>query len=238
MREIDKILLQIEEHIRVGSYSNVETDKIELKDLSGGIDWKELHKTTCAFLNTKGGIVVIGLKEDSKTKQFKFTGFNPNNENNIKILPTLFIDEEGRKLDLTEYVRPDLIEIKPFHTGQVCLVFIEKLPDELKYVFYKGEAYERQGTGDHRIPDAKIQKLGSRAVKAHKLLNYLYQQPMIEPAKVAEVVSVSAASAYKLVDDFEKMGILKEVTGSKRGKFYLFQKYIDIFEKSKSRKKI
>ncbi len=158
MREIDKILLQIEEHIRVGSYSNVETDKIELKDLSGGIDWKELHKTTCAFLNTKGGIVVIGLKEDSKTKQFKFTGFNPNNENNIKILPTLFIDEEGRKLDLTEYVRPDLIEIKPFHTGQVCLVFIEKLPDELKYVFYKGEAYERQGTGDHRIPDAKIQK--------------------------------------------------------------------------------
>ena len=86
--------------------------------------------------------------------------------------------------------------------------------------------------------DAKIQKLGSRAVKAHKLLNYLYQQPMIEPAKVAEVVSVSAASAYKLVDDFEKMGILKEVTGSKRGKFYLFQKYIDLFEKSKSRKKI
>jgi len=85
--------------------------------------------------------------------------------------------------------------------------------------------------------DAKIQKLGSRAANAQKLLNYLYQHPMIETAKVAEVVSVSAASAYKLVDDFEKMGILKEVTGSKRGKFYLFQKYIDLFEKSKSRKK-
>lgn len=80
--------------------------------------------------------------------------------------------------------------------------------------------------------EAKIQKLGSRAANAQKLLNYLYQHPMIEPTKVAEVVSVSAASAYKLVADFEKMGILKEITGGKRSKFYLFKKYIDLFEQS------
>lgn len=80
--------------------------------------------------------------------------------------------------------------------------------------------------------EAKIQKLGSRAANAQKLLNYLYQHPMIEPIKVAEVVSVSSASAYKLVADFEKMGILKEITGGKRGKFYLFKKYINLFEQS------
>ncbi len=80
--------------------------------------------------------------------------------------------------------------------------------------------------------DSKIQKLGSRAAKAQKLLNYLYQHPMIEPSKVAEVVSLSTASAYKLVDDFEKMSILTEITGGKRGKFYLFKKYIDLFEQS------
>ena len=32
MREIDKILLQLEEYIKTGTYSPVETDKIELKD--------------------------------------------------------------------------------------------------------------------------------------------------------------------------------------------------------------
>lgn len=81
--------------------------------------------------------------------------------------------------------------------------------------------------------EAKIQKLGSRAAKAQKLLNYLYKHPMIEPAKVAEVVSVSIASAYKLVDDFEKMKILTEITGGKRGRFYLFKKYINLFEQSR-----
>lgn len=80
--------------------------------------------------------------------------------------------------------------------------------------------------------EVKIQKLGSRAANAQKLLNYLYQHPMIVPTKVAEVVSISATSAYKLVADFEKMGILKEITGGKRGKFYLFKKYIDLFEQS------
>lgn len=80
--------------------------------------------------------------------------------------------------------------------------------------------------------DAKIQKLGSRAANAQKLLNYLYQHPMIDPVKTAEVVSISPASAYKLIADFEKMGLLKEVTGGKRGKFYLFKKYIDIFEQN------
>ena len=158
MREIDKILLQIEDHIKAGTHSSVETEKIELKDLSGGTDWNELHKSVCAFLNSKGGIVIIGIKEDTKQKHFKFTGLNPNNESKIKELPTLFADDEGIKIDLNEYVRPDLIEIKPFLTGQVCLVFVEKLPDELKYVKYRGVAYERQGTGDHRIPDEKILK--------------------------------------------------------------------------------
>ena len=33
MREIDKILQQIENHIKEKTYEQVETDKIELKDL-------------------------------------------------------------------------------------------------------------------------------------------------------------------------------------------------------------
>lgn len=158
MRDIDKILLQIEGHIKNGTYTPIETDKIELKDLSGGENWKELHKTICAFLNSKGGIIVIGIKEIQKKQLFHFTGYNPNNEPKIKELLSLFTDETGEGVDLREYIRTDLIEVKPFLDGQVCLIFIEKLPDDEKYVFYKGEAYERQITGDHKIPKEKIQK--------------------------------------------------------------------------------
>ncbi|MBI4947890.1 MAG: putative DNA binding domain-containing protein [Bacteroidetes bacterium] len=158
MREIDKILQQIESHIQAGTYTPVETDKIELKDLSTGAEWEELYKSVCAFLNTRGGIIVIGIKEDIKHKQFKYTGFNANDENKVKQLCSLFTDDDEREIDLTEFVHPDLIEIKPFLNGQVCLVYVEKLPDEQKYVLYKGEAYERRITGDHRIPPEKIEK--------------------------------------------------------------------------------
>jgi ATP-dependent DNA helicase RecG len=157
-REIDKILLQIEEHIKSGTFANVETDKFELKDLSTGGDWRELYRSACAFLNTRGGILVVGVKEDQQKTQFRFTGFQAGNENNIKQLPFQFTNDDGKKMDLSEYIRPDLVELKPFLNGQVCLIFVEKLPDEEKYVYYNNEAYERRITGDHRIPDDKIQK--------------------------------------------------------------------------------
>ncbi len=158
MREIDNILRQIEQHIQLSTYANVETDKFELKDLSTGDEWKELYKSTCAFLNTRGGILVIGVKDDHKNKRFRFTGFDSRIENKIKDIALKFNDDEGNSIDLTEFVRPDLIELKPFMDGQICIIFIEKLPDEQKYVFYGNEAYERRITGDHRIPPEKIQK--------------------------------------------------------------------------------
>jgi Fic family protein len=83
--------------------------------------------------------------------------------------------------------------------------------------------------------DEKISGLGSRAAKAQKLLHHLYQNPMLDPTKVGDIVALSAASSYKLVADFESLGILKEITGAKRGKLYLFKKYIDLFEKSKNK---
>ena len=87
MRTIAKILSTFEQSIKDDAYSTVETDLLELKDLSGGDDWHELYKSICAFLNTKGGIIVIGVKEDTKNRRYKFTGFSStkNMEENINI---------------------------------------------------------------------------------------------------------------------------------------------------------
>jgi hypothetical protein len=40
---------------------------------------------------------------------------------------------------------------------------------------------------------------------------------------------LSAASAYKLVADLERLGILKEMTGGKRGRTYTFEPYVKLF---------
>lgn len=79
--------------------------------------------------------------------------------------------------------------------------------------------------------EAKIQTLGSRAANARKILNYLYQRPMINAARASKAAEVSLASAYKLIADFERLEILDEITGGKRGKMYLFSSYLRLFTK-------
>ena len=78
--------------------------------------------------------------------------------------------------------------------------------------------------------ETQLQALGSRTANAQKLMYYLYQRPVIDAAKAGEVVGVSPASAYKLIADLEQFGILKEVTGAKRGKMYVFDAYLKLFK--------
>lgn len=154
MREIDRILNILEQCLRDSIYLPVETERIELKDLSSGDDWKELYKTSCAFLNTNGGIIIIGVNE--KNKQYRLTGFNQDNEEKLKELSQkIFTNEEGQTMDLQNYF--PAYEIKPMLDKRVCLVFVEKLPEDLKFAFLQKTAYERKITGDHKIAAQKIQ---------------------------------------------------------------------------------
>lgn len=76
----------------------------------------------------------------------------------------------------------------------------------------------------------KIQTLGSRAANGQKVILSLYQRPIIEEQKVAEILGVSLTTAYKLIDDLESLDILKEITGGQRGKLYVFKDYLDLFK--------
>jgi Fic family protein len=78
--------------------------------------------------------------------------------------------------------------------------------------------------------EKRIGTLGSRTANAQKVVHYLYQRPMITAAKVGDVTGISAASAYKLIVDLEKLGILQEITGGKRGKQYVFGEYLQLFK--------
>lgn len=78
--------------------------------------------------------------------------------------------------------------------------------------------------------DDKLLTLGSRANNARTVLSYLYQKPLINASKVKEVVGISLPSAYSLISELEKLGILKEVTGGQRGRQYWFEQYINIFK--------
>lgn len=77
--------------------------------------------------------------------------------------------------------------------------------------------------------DNDIQSLGSRAIKAKKVIGYLYKRPMITADKVSEIASVSMPSSYKLISDLEKLNVLKEKTGGQRSRVYSFDNYLKLF---------
>jgi Fic family protein len=74
-----------------------------------------------------------------------------------------------------------------------------------------------------------IQKLGSRSSNLQKIFNYLLKKPIIDVNIIVQITSVSQRTAYHIIEDLEKIGILEEVTGGKRGKVYVFKKYLSLF---------
>lgn len=77
--------------------------------------------------------------------------------------------------------------------------------------------------------EVKIQTLGSRSNNAQLIVNYLFQRPILDASKVKDLTNLSLPSVYKLIDDLEKLDIIKETTGAKRGKIYMFREYTNLF---------
>jgi len=155
MRQIEKILDEIESCIQKGEFKKLEHDKLDIKDNSHATsEWKEVYKTACAFLNTNGGILIIGIHEDEQNKKFVIKGFDKKNEEKLKEILTVFTNEDKKNIDLSEYF-PDF----KFYNVQgqdILVIYVQELPEELKYVYYNGSAYERLLTGDHKIKENKI----------------------------------------------------------------------------------
>jgi hypothetical protein len=65
--------------------------------------------------------------------------------------------------------------------------------------------------------------------RGNTLLQYLFSNPIVKVSQVAEITNLTKVSAYELIKDFEKLGILKEITGNQRNKQYVFNQYLEIF---------
>ena len=155
MGRIEQILIEIETCIQSGIFKKLEDDKLDIKDNShNASDWKEVFKTASAFLNTNGGIILIGIHEDEKNQTFHIKGFNKANEDKLKTIKKEFRNEKKEAIDLEQYFAS--FKFYEILGQQVVAVYIEELPEELKYVYYDGFAFERKITGDHKISDNKI----------------------------------------------------------------------------------
>lgn len=71
--------------------------------------------------------------------------------------------------------------------------------------------------------------LGKKQADAKRLINELYKQPIMDGLQIAEVLEIHPSTANRLIADFQKLGILEELTGYKRNRIYAFAKYIKLF---------
>lgn len=77
--------------------------------------------------------------------------------------------------------------------------------------------------------EEKIQQLGNRSHYILKIMDSLYQRPIITAHKVMEITNLSLSTCYKILGEMEESHILKEITGNKRHKVYTFDQYIKLF---------
>ncbi|MCK4330020.1 Fic family protein [candidate division WOR-3 bacterium] len=85
-----------------------------------------------------------------------------------------------------------------------------------------------------KLKDDLITKLYENSISsiyAVKLIDLLFKNPVIDVKNIVEELNTHRDTANELVKRFEKIGILKEITGKQRYKKYIFSDYVDIIKK-------
>lgn len=77
---------------------------------------------------------------------------------------------------------------------------------------------------------ALIRGKATNQAKAVALLDYLFEQPIVNVRLVEQHVKCAFVTADKLLKQFVKLGIVKEVTGGQRNRRYEYTPYLALFE--------
>lgn len=74
-------------------------------------------------------------------------------------------------------------------------------------------------------------KVRRGTAKALKLLENLYQRPVLNVKGASELVGLSFANANNLIETFVALGLLTEMTGNLRNRLFSYSPYLDLFQR-------
>ncbi len=83
------------------------------------------------------------------------------------------------------------------------------------------------------IEERRLISLGKRVPQGRKLLKHIFASPAVTARDVGEALGVTPATANTLIRDFVGQDILREVTGGKRNRLFVFREYLDLFMKGR-----
>ncbi|MEK9138417.1 MAG: Fic family protein, partial [Bacteroidota bacterium] len=79
------------------------------------------------------------------------------------------------------------------------------------------------------IESRRLITLGKKLPRAQQLVNHLYKSPKVTAADVGTMLDVTPATANVFIQDFVKLGILRETTGGRRNRIFTFHEYLSLF---------
>lgn len=206
---IDKVLAEIEDCILTKQYRRIESEIIELKNYGhkGTVNWNSVMETVCAFLNTDGGIVIMGIKEDDKSqnKHYEVKGFNFNNEPSLKEALKTFKDDSNHSKDILRFIH---LEQREFSQHKILIMFVDPLDYDEKYVFYNEVAYKRLMGSDEQITPHEIEK---QKEEKQDLINARELQPV--PNATINDLNIDKANYYinKSNEELQTINNLKSI---------------------------
>ncbi|MDA0659061.1 MAG: Fic family protein [Planctomycetota bacterium] len=77
---------------------------------------------------------------------------------------------------------------------------------------------------------AIAEKLGTRAAYGLKLLDILFEQPILSVQAVEERLECAYVTANKIIDQLVELNVLREFTGGQRNRRYRYEPYVALFE--------
>lgn len=73
-------------------------------------------------------------------------------------------------------------------------------------------------------------QMGRAAGNGHRILEYLYQRPIVSVNEVKDLIGTTYAAANTLVDRMARAGILVEITGQARNRLFQYAPYVRLFQ--------
>jgi Fic family protein len=72
-------------------------------------------------------------------------------------------------------------------------------------------------------------EFGRAAGNGHRVLEHLYQHPIVSVTEVQEMIHTSYPAANKRVTQFVSQGVLDEMTSHERNRRFIYRDYIRLF---------
>ena len=102
----------------------------------------------------------------------------------------------------------------------------------ISYAASQGQESLKKILSVRESSEEKINTLGAKVRRGHKLLRYLFSKPIVSIKETQAYLDIKYDAANNLIADFQRLGILQETTGNLRNRLFLYGDYIDIFKKN------